>query len=369
MFGRKCTLCGGKLDGRGICTECGLDNNKADKNYKINESSCDDMPFTHVHEEPKRQKAKPRQENIKQRAQGMQSQNTQSRNPRQDQGQHEVPYGWQPQRMEETQQRKISSRQAAEAKKQNKGKKIFTILTIILTVAGILIGITEDRSSESLEPSGTDAADNYDPYAYVTRELSEQGESVEYSLTSGNYIVGVHIPEGTYEAFPKDDFDAVRVDDDENGIYLFEYTQGETDTIKDIRLYEGATLTITSKDIITLKSKNAQDLDMAVEANPLTEGVELASGETKTAGVDFAPGIYDVELTSGYGIVEVQIYGEGGQEWDYVGLDLEEDGMDGSSFRYLVLPEQATIFCKDDLSVTLTPSEKIESTDYFSFYQ
>ena len=121
MFGRKCTLCGGKLDGRGICTECGLDNNKADKNYKINESSCDDMPLTHVHEEPKRQKAKPRQENIKQRAQGMQSQNTQSRNPRQDQGQHEAPYGWQPQRMEETQQRKISSRQAAEAKKQNKG--------------------------------------------------------------------------------------------------------------------------------------------------------------------------------------------------------------------------------------------------------
>ena len=112
---------------------------------------------------------------------------------------------------------------------------------------------------------------------------------------------------------------------------MFEYTQGETDTIKDIRLYEGATLTITSKDIITLKSKNAQDLDMAVEANPLTEGVELASGETKTAGVDFAPGIYDVELTSGYGIVEVQIYGEGGQEWDYVGLDLEE-GWNGWKF-------------------------------------
>ena len=58
MFGRKCTLCGGKLDGRGICTECGLDNNKADKNYKINESSCDDMPLTHVHEEPKKAEGK-----------------------------------------------------------------------------------------------------------------------------------------------------------------------------------------------------------------------------------------------------------------------------------------------------------------------
>ena len=33
MFGKRCSLCGGKLNSNGICTECGLDNNKSDKNY------------------------------------------------------------------------------------------------------------------------------------------------------------------------------------------------------------------------------------------------------------------------------------------------------------------------------------------------
>ena len=51
MFGRECTLCGGKLDSRKICKECGLDNSKSEKNYTINSSSSEKMPLTHVHEE------------------------------------------------------------------------------------------------------------------------------------------------------------------------------------------------------------------------------------------------------------------------------------------------------------------------------
>ena len=49
MFGERCTLCGGKLDSRKVCTECGLNNSKSEKNYKVNSSSCDGMPMTHVH--------------------------------------------------------------------------------------------------------------------------------------------------------------------------------------------------------------------------------------------------------------------------------------------------------------------------------
>ncbi len=45
MFGKRCSLCGGKLNSRGICTECGLDNSKSDKNYRINRSDCDGMPL------------------------------------------------------------------------------------------------------------------------------------------------------------------------------------------------------------------------------------------------------------------------------------------------------------------------------------
>ena len=43
------------------------------------------------------------------------------------------------------------------------------------------------------------------------REIPETGESAEYTLTSGLYIVGVHIPEGVYEAETGDEFDVVSV--------------------------------------------------------------------------------------------------------------------------------------------------------------
>ena len=66
MFGRRCTLCGGKLDSHNICTECGLDNNKSEKNYRINQSSCDDLPLTHVHTETYQ---KPRREEPRRTAQ------------------------------------------------------------------------------------------------------------------------------------------------------------------------------------------------------------------------------------------------------------------------------------------------------------
>ena len=51
MFGNRCSLCNGKLNSRKICKECGLDNSKSEKYYKINQSSCDNLPMTHAHED------------------------------------------------------------------------------------------------------------------------------------------------------------------------------------------------------------------------------------------------------------------------------------------------------------------------------
>ena len=68
MFGRRCSLCNGKLDGRNICKECGLDNSKSEKYYKINQSSCDGQPLTHVHEDVRYTKQdKKRKDNKKQK--------------------------------------------------------------------------------------------------------------------------------------------------------------------------------------------------------------------------------------------------------------------------------------------------------------
>ena len=50
FFKERCSLCGGKLDSGNVCTECGLDNNKSEKHYRVNRSSCDGQPLTHVHQ-------------------------------------------------------------------------------------------------------------------------------------------------------------------------------------------------------------------------------------------------------------------------------------------------------------------------------
>ena len=47
---RRCSLCGGKLNGN-ICTECGLDNSKNDDQYVTLENSGHEESLTHVHTE------------------------------------------------------------------------------------------------------------------------------------------------------------------------------------------------------------------------------------------------------------------------------------------------------------------------------
>ncbi|MCQ2508665.1 MAG: hypothetical protein MJ097_07765 [Dorea sp.] len=45
----RCSLCDGRLDSKGRCTFCGLDNTKSDRYYKLNQSDCDDVALTHIH--------------------------------------------------------------------------------------------------------------------------------------------------------------------------------------------------------------------------------------------------------------------------------------------------------------------------------
>ena len=62
----------------------------------------------------------------------------------------------------------------------------------------------QDRSDGGLS---IDLKTEQDPYSYVTREIPAEGSEESYTLSSGCYIVGVHIPEGIYQADMDDDFD------------------------------------------------------------------------------------------------------------------------------------------------------------------
>lgn len=373
MFGKRCSLCGGKLNSSGICTECGLDNSKSDKNYRINRSDCDGMPLTHVHEEKEKhrpdRKADHREINHK-------GTNHKKRD-----------YGKQGYRMNEsdmTGKKRRKYVQTPDITNRRRPLKIVILAIIVIAVLGNLYeehkydieyavgdavqGVFQDTGDQ--KTNDTDETD-YDHYQYVTREIPKEGESADYELSSGNYVAGVEIPEGIYTVTPKDDYDTVQIDDPENSIYLYEYTEGKKDKIEDIRLYKGAHLTLNCRTTVKLHTDNAQDveaMETAGQSNPLTESVDIKGQKTLTAGRDLEPGIYDLSRVSGAGNVDVIIYSDEQEEINSWSQCLSEDGIDGETFHYLVIPENATMEVSEDLKIRLTPSEQIASTDYYGFY-
>lgn len=373
MFGKRCSLCGGKLNSRGICTECGLDNSKSDKNYRINRSDCDGMPLTHVHEEKEKhrpdRKADHREINHKE-----------TNHKKRD-------YGKQGYRMNEsdmTGKKRRKHVQTPDITNRRRPLKIVILAIIVIAVLGNLYeehkydieyavgdavqGVFQDTGDQ--KTNDTDETD-YDHYQYVTREIPKEGESADYELASGNYVAGVEIPEGIYTVTPQDDYDTVQIDDPENSIYLYEYTEGKKDKIKDIRLYKGAHLTLNCRTTVKLHTDNAQDveaMETAGQSNPLTESVDIKGQKTLTAGRNLETGIYDLSRVSGAGNVDVIIYSDEQEEINSWSQCLSEDGIDGETFHYLVIPENATMEVSEDLKIRLTPSEQIASTDYYGFY-
>lgn len=351
MFGKRCSLCGGKLNSNGICTECGLDNNKSDKNYRINQSECDHEPLTHVHhgknEKPEKQ---PKPNTPRQSWQG--STTTYSGN--------------------------TGSTGSTGRKKSGKNKKpgrIISKIIAVIVIFNVFFGIFQPLVSDILDDAISGYQENTqdytrsDPYEYVTKELPEDGESVSFDLTSGDYVVGVHIPEGNYQADVSYDYDTVQVDDGDSGLYLYEYAgRTDGDYLDDLRLYNGAIVHISSQTTITLYSDNAQTDNVFYEDNPLAGQKPVTIKEDAIVGPNLPAGVYDLTLVSGEGSVDVDIYTEYGESMETKNLYLGENCTDGKEYKNLVLPKNAQITLDDNMELRLTPSEKVSTTDYYQYY-
>lgn len=342
MFGERCTLCGGRLDSRKICKECGLDNSKSEKHYKINSSSCDRKPMTHVHEE-KEIKRIPKQKSM-------------------------------------------TAKQNRQQKKAGRAAKLTTII-VIFSIVGTIIGSLAEMDihipflseEEPVEPNP------YEMLEQSGEELPEEGEYAEFELTSGKYIVGVHIPAGNYSASMSYDYDAIQVNDREHSIYLYEYPAKDgTDYRDDLRFFEGALVEITAEESVTLITENAQSVQS--EENPLTQSYEFEGDVEMTAGVDFEPGVYDIYVGEGYGMVGIDFNDDEEAEEEFEEDDLEDDygivniylgagSAKGSEYKNVIIPKGVRLILEnesyDDESfhITLTPSPQIASTDYLQTYR
>lgn len=319
MIGKKCALCGEKLNLYGVCTECGLNNKERDKNDRINESDCEGKPLTHKHKE--KEKIEP----LKQRS--------------------------------------------------DRAKTSIAVLTIAVTILGVAVSIwnsftdNKEQERQTAYQATPDGGRRYDPYEFVEEELPETGETVTYSLPSGMYIVGADIPAGKYVAKTENEFDSVRIADAKRRIYLFETQGSTTQKMEDMRFYPGAFVEIKSQSNVQLDSQNAQVQGMRNEANPLTESVSF-TGETRAvAGEDFPAGVYDIQKEQGnFGSLAMFIGESEGQSQKQIYLYLE-NAQEGVVYKNAVLPYGSVIECDSNVVVKLVPSERIVTIDYRMYYQ
>lgn len=367
MFGERCTLCGGKLDSKKICKECGLNNSKSEKYYKINRSSCDGLPMTHVHEEQEVSKPvkKPEQKKVKYEKAAESAKPKES--PR--------TYG----RVDRTRIPETFNRNP----KQKKGSWAAKLVTafVFLSVAGTIIGSLAEIGFDGDIFSDSDSYERQDPYETLYElgdEIPVNGSDEEFELPAGKYIVGVHLPEGDYAADIAGEYDAIRVEDSEHSIYLYEYPAMEGENyLGDLRLFDGALVEVLADDPVLFTTENAQELS-GME-NPLKKSYEFSGDTEKTAGVDIEAGAYDLKVLEGWGQVNVQVPGKTEETEDTEETDdfqLDYGFTAGMEYRNILLPEGAKLVLTDDLEdtderlrISLTPSPRIASTDYTQTFE
>lgn len=221
--------------------------------------------------------------------------------------------------------------------------------------------------------------EEYDPYQYTDKVLSETGAHFDKVMDPGIYIVGRHIPEGRYYVKLLEGNGSFSVQDDENSIYISEFMQTDeeysVEEYEDLRLFTGAILKISSGMHIQMTSENTQIENMAFTENPLKDTVEVKSD--MIAGKDFEPGFYDVHLTGGeWGIFSYRVPGTLSEELieesdsmtDMIFYNPEVEKGNELVFHNLSIPEGTLLRLEENTKVTLTPSENIATTDYFSYY-
>lgn len=260
------------------------------------------------------------------------------------------------------------------------GNKVVGSVVIIIIVMAVLVralaSIESNSWSNDLWEENAYEKAEYNPYEYVTRELSESGVSFQAELTSGEYVVGTHLPEGKYKVSLVEGYGSMNVDDSENGIYLYEWfdedtSSGDVTEMEDVRLFQGAKVSVGSGAVLLFETENGQTDMMSAVQNPLTESVAMKKEIVYESGVDFEPGVYDVYDCSAYGILyhtypNHYYYDETDDEYFECSHYLDES-IGNVAYKNIVLPQGTSIW-SDDTDFVLVPSPEIGMFDYDTYY-
>ncbi len=322
-LGKRCSLCGGKLDSNLRCKECGLDNTKNDSMYKelLNQSKCDGQPLTHVHQHEPMSRSE--RERLQQKDDMQQDLRDLKHRLQQKYGTAGNTYNANTytSRTKSSVNKKTYTKSYKGNSKNKKGIAVGTIFLILSIVSG-LIGLVESLVDESF--SGIDDLG-------MTEELSREwlnSDDYDYvaQLMDGFYTVGVHLPAGTYDLqFVWGDYTVMDIFqyDGESFHYLdswaFEY---DSDTIiRGLELQDGMLLKLSQNSCIECLSNTiAYDETYGIE-NPLTDSYIISRDRPAVAGQDFPAGVYDIWYSVEYRNADEENYES--ENYEYGTIEFE----------------------------------------------
>ncbi|MCI9442590.1 MAG: hypothetical protein HFH15_15475 [Ruminococcus sp.] len=402
-----CYLCGGKLTD-GYCPACGLDNTKIHrKHYHLNESDSVERMNGDDRKAPKKCKEKteqvyktadwntPRPVESPRNTGGQTVQSSQNagsppaRNSQNNGNQKARPVQPPMQPMMSAAGQPFQPRQTLRNGQRYPALSVpvsgkVTITAAVIVLAVILVGLAAEfvpRNSFDIDNSYRShpvdiydfESEDSDPYEYVERELSETGEYYETELEKGEYLIGVHLPEGVYTAKLLEGSGSFSLNDYENGIFLWqafgtEEEYDEVETMEDIRLYTGARIDVNDGVVLQMVTENGQTGLMENMENPLTETVDLEKDESMKVGEELSAGVYDILDAAGWAVLRCKVPHEGYEEGYYEkSYWLSGDKWD-DIYRNIYLTEGMEITAEEG-GLLLTPSETVGSGDYEEYYK
>lgn len=355
----KCQICEGEIR-NGRCRECGMPYRNDRKMYRLNETLSAEQKEAAARrmEQARTAKVQP----ARNRTERIQKQ---------------------PRRYQRTAAVKGSANRSGsdtvrsrDKEKKPTGMKILLIVIIIGLILMGVMAVFQDHAFRSARETG-DEVEVYtvknegdvtvDPETYPEDlpALPDTGEEFTAELEAGTYRVGWQIPAGVYTVSAGGRYSAqLGVTDEVHRIWLYQSLTQDTEgygalSISDVRLYQGAEVTIEGSDPVTFYSDCA---DMASQAsaaeNPLTESFTLKLGE-ESMRADIPSGYYDLSAKKGWGPVAVRM----GEE-EVKSVFMGAYSGNSRSYRNFFIPQGATVYLEDEysddtLEVEITPSEYV----------
>lgn len=263
-------------------------------------------------------------------------------------------------------------------KKKGKGKSLVVVITAILF---FLVDILPDvapffmnqfsevretiESKISGEKSKSDTTQpEIDPYRNAEYKLKTTGKHFETSLTAGEYIVGLDLPEGIYQVSIAKGKNSLDIKNRKQSISQYDFYKKDADkddtlyhTKETVHLYQGSYVKVDQGGTMKFVTDSGQTGRMKTrKKNSLKKKITLTEG-TKTAGVDFPAGSYDMICQDGRGRVETKYRPEGSTYDVSEGYELESQPNKDDMYAY---PEkQNQVYFNDGMKIEVPAGMKL----------